>query len=100
MRYGHRAEEHEEEFGNDARRDNPAAALHDLITRSRSEGFGKKCRGASCGNFVLSAGAYDAFYQNALIVRQAVRDDFSTAFLNVDVLLTPGCNCGADDCRF
>ena len=90
VRYGHRAEEHEEEFGNDARRDNPAAALHDLITRSRSEGFGEEVqRRIMAGNFVLSAGAYDAFYQNALIVRQAVRDDFSTAFSSVDVLLTP-----------
>lgn len=41
------------------------------------------------GNYVLSSGFYDAYYKKASQVRRLIRDDFSKALKEVDVLLTP-----------
>ncbi|HEX2797093.1 MAG TPA: Asp-tRNA(Asn)/Glu-tRNA(Gln) amidotransferase subunit GatA, partial [Immundisolibacter sp.] len=76
VRYGYRA-------------DNPAD-LTDLYKRSRSEGFGAEVkRRILIGTYVLSAGYYDAYYLKAQRVRRLIREDFLSAFGQVDVIAAP-----------
>ena len=64
--------------------------LIDMYTRSRAEGFGTEVkRRIMLGTYALSAGYYDAYYLKAQKVRTLIRQDFSTAFEQADVLLTP-----------
>ena len=66
--------------------------LLDMYTRSRSEGFGVEVkRRIMLGTYALSAGYYDAYYKKASQVRTLVRDDFSSAFRECDVIITPTC---------
>jgi len=41
------------------------------------------------GTYALSAGYYDAYYKKALKVRRLIREDYETAFREVDVLMGP-----------
>jgi len=69
--------------------DNPTD-LEDLYKRSRSEGFGAEVkRRILVGTYALSAGYYDAYYKRAQKVRRLIRDDFSRAFKDVDVIMGP-----------
>jgi aspartyl-tRNA(Asn)/glutamyl-tRNA(Gln) amidotransferase subunit A len=62
----------------------------DLYSRSRVEGFGPEVkRRIMVGNFVLSAGYYDAFYNKACKVRQLIRQDFDKVFQEVDAVICP-----------
>ncbi|UQB41757.1 Asp-tRNA(Asn)/Glu-tRNA(Gln) amidotransferase subunit GatA [Thiomicrospira microaerophila] len=64
--------------------------LNDLYTRSRAEGFGAEVkRRIMVGAYALSAGYYDAYYLKAQKVRRLVRDDFTRAFEQCDVILGP-----------
>lgn len=64
--------------------------LSDLYCRSRSEGFGKEVkRRIMIGTYVLSAGYYDAYYLQAQKIRHLIRDDFSRALEQVDVIAGP-----------
>lgn len=64
--------------------------LIDMYTRSRAEGFGTEVkRRIMLGTYALSSGYYDAYYLKAQKVRALIRQDFSDAFGQVDVLLTP-----------
>src|SRR3990167_1642434 len=64
--------------------------IDDLYKRSRSEGFGEEVqRRILIGTYVLSSGFYDAFYLKAQKIRRLIRDDFLTAFKEVDLILTP-----------
>lgn len=64
--------------------------LHDLYTRSRSEGFGDEVqRRILMGTYALSAGYFDAYYIKAQKVRRLIRDDFVKAFERCDVIATP-----------
>jgi aspartyl-tRNA(Asn)/glutamyl-tRNA(Gln) amidotransferase subunit A len=64
--------------------------LHEMYQNSRSEGFGDEVkRRIMLGTFVLSSGYYDAYYTQAQKVRRLIRDDYTTVFNEVDVLLTP-----------
>lgn len=66
--------------------------LLDMYTRSRSEGFGVEVkRRIMLGTYALSAGYYDAYYKKASQVRTLIRDDFSSAFRECDVIITPTC---------
>jgi aspartyl-tRNA(Asn)/glutamyl-tRNA(Gln) amidotransferase subunit A len=66
------------------------ADLADLYCRSRGEGFGKEVkRRIMIGAYVLSAGYYDAYYLQAQKIRHLIRDDFQTAFKEVDVIAGP-----------
>jgi aspartyl-tRNA(Asn)/glutamyl-tRNA(Gln) amidotransferase subunit A len=66
--------------------------LWDLYTRSRSEGFGVEVkRRIMLGTYALSAGYYDAYYKKASQVRTLIRNDFSSAFRECDVIITPTC---------
>lgn len=64
--------------------------LEDLYLRSRSEGFGDEVkRRIMVGTYALSAGYYDAYYRKAQKIRRLIKQDFDTAFRNVDVILGP-----------
>jgi len=76
VRYGYRCEDPKD--------------LEDLYKRSRGEGFGDEVkRRIMIGTYVLSAGYYDAYYLKAQKIRRLIRNDFSQAFSQVDVILGP-----------
>lgn len=66
------------------------ATTEEMMARSRAEGFGPEVtRRILLGTYALSAGYYDAFYGQAQRVRSAIRADFSQAYSQVDVLVSP-----------
>ncbi|MGH8435890.1 MAG: Asp-tRNA(Asn)/Glu-tRNA(Gln) amidotransferase subunit GatA [Pseudomonas sp.] len=76
VRFGHRCE-------------NPTD-LTDLYKRSRAEGFGLEVqRRIMVGAYALSAGYYDAYYLQAQKIRRLIKNDFMSAFNEVDVILGP-----------
>lgn len=57
---------------------------------SRSEGFGMEVkRRIMLGNFVLSSGYYDAYYNKALKAKKLIQNAFFDAFNKYDILLGP-----------
>ena len=69
--------------------DDPAD-LTDLYKRSRAEGFGDEVkRRIMVGTYALSAGYYDAYYLKAQKIRRLIKNDFVSAFEEVDVILGP-----------
>ena len=67
-----------------------AESLDEMYALTRAEGFGEEVqRRIMIGTYVLSAGYYDAYYLKAQRVRRLIRNDFDTAFENVDAILTP-----------
>lgn len=68
----------------------PGDDLLEMYENSRAEGFGAEVkRRILIGTYVLSAGYYDAYYQKAQKIRTLIKNDFTTAFEKVDLLLTP-----------
>ncbi|MBI4179880.1 Asp-tRNA(Asn)/Glu-tRNA(Gln) amidotransferase subunit GatA [bacterium] len=68
----------------------PAGNLIEQYLNTRSAGFGREVkRRIMLGTYALSSGYYDAYYLKALKVRRLIHDDFSKAFAQADVLLTP-----------
>lgn len=64
--------------------------LSDLYERSRSEGFGAEVkRRIMIGTYALSAGYYDAYYEQARRGRRAILNSFLQAFKECDVILGP-----------
>jgi aspartyl-tRNA(Asn)/glutamyl-tRNA(Gln) amidotransferase subunit A len=83
VRYGHRTQE-------------DCATIKDMITKSRTEGFGSEVqRRIIIGTFALSRKSYESYYKKALEIRRLVLNDFHAVFRSkenpsgVDVLLTP-----------
>jgi aspartyl-tRNA(Asn)/glutamyl-tRNA(Gln) amidotransferase subunit A len=75
IRYGLRAE---------------GATTEELMARTRAQGFGPEVtRRILLGTYALSAGYYDAFYGQAQRVRAALRAEFTSAYENVDALVSP-----------
>jgi aspartyl-tRNA(Asn)/glutamyl-tRNA(Gln) amidotransferase subunit A len=61
-----------------------------LYRRSRAEGFGPEVkRRVMLGTYALSAGYYDAYYLKALQVRRLIRNDYNSAFQQVDLIIGP-----------
>lgn len=57
---------------------------------TRGQGFGAEVkRRIMLGTYALSAGYYDAYYGKAQAVRTLIRQDFDTAFKQVDVIVAP-----------
>lgn len=76
VRFGHRCE-------------NPQS-LEDLYLRSRDEAFGKEVkRRIMIGTYALSTGYYDAYYLKAQKIRRLIKNDFVSAFKDVDLILGP-----------
>ncbi len=64
--------------------------LEDLYKRSRAEGFGSEVKNRiMVGTYALSAGYYDAYYLQAQKIRRLIKNDFVSAFAEVDVILGP-----------
>jgi len=68
----------------------PGDSLDDMYMNTRGEGFGEEVqRRILIGTYVLSSGYYDAYYIKAQKVRTLIANDFTKAFEDVDVILTP-----------
>ena len=78
MRYGLRA-------GDDG-----SASTEQVMRLSRAAGFGDEAkRRIIIGTYALSAGYYDAYYGSAQKVRTLIARDFTSAFEQCDVLVSP-----------
>ncbi len=74
---------------------------HEMICKTRSEGFGKEVqRRILLGTYVLSAGYYDAYYKKAQNLRGRIIGDFARAFERCDLLLAPTVPMTAFPCGF
>ncbi|GGD56577.1 Asp-tRNA(Asn)/Glu-tRNA(Gln) amidotransferase subunit GatA [Croceicoccus mobilis] len=68
------------------------AGLQDMYAATRAEGFGAEVkRRIMIGTYVLSAGFYDAYYNQAQKIRTLIAQDFAKAFEQCDVILAPTC---------
>ena len=77
-------------YGYSAAKEKETDALLDVYLKTRMSGFGKEVRRRILlGAHVLSAGHYEAYYLRAQKVRTLISEDFSRAFKDVDVILTP-----------
>jgi len=64
--------------------------LVEMYERTRGEGFGPEVkRRVLIGTYALSSGYYDAYYGQAQRVRRLVKEDFETAFADVDLIASP-----------
>lgn len=64
--------------------------LLQMYLNTRSDGFGKEVkRRIFTGNYILSAGYYDAYYKKAVGLRKLIRADFTEAYKQVDVIAMP-----------
>lgn len=64
--------------------------LDEMVSKTRTEGFGKEVqRRILLGNYVLSAGYYDAYYKKAQMLRRVIIRDFDRLFEGYDAILTP-----------
>lgn len=74
--YGYRAQE--------------AETLLDMYKQTRSQGFGAEVkRRILIGTYALSSGYYDAYYKKASQVRTLILGDFTRAFTDCDLLVSP-----------
>ena len=76
VKYGYRAKQYD--------------GIVDMYVQTRNEGFGPEVkRRIMLGNYVLSAGYYDAYYLKALKVRTLIKRDFDSLFEKFDCILSP-----------
>ncbi len=76
VRYGHRSKE-----SND---------LIDMYKNTKYEGFGEEVkRRIIIGTYALSAGYYDEYYGRASKIRSLIMDDFTNAFKECDIIISP-----------
>ncbi len=67
-----------------------AKNIREVYFKSRSEGFGKEVKKRiMLGNFVLSSGYFDAYYNKALKVKGLIVKAFAEAYTKYDFLLGP-----------
>ncbi|MEV6967201.1 Asp-tRNA(Asn)/Glu-tRNA(Gln) amidotransferase subunit GatA [Hamadaea sp. NPDC051192] len=65
-------------------------SLEEVMSMTREAGFGPEVkRRIIIGTYALSSGYYDAYYGQAQKVRTLITRDFTTAFEQVDVLVSP-----------
>ncbi|MGO1117188.1 Asp-tRNA(Asn)/Glu-tRNA(Gln) amidotransferase subunit GatA [Rhodovibrionaceae bacterium A322] len=65
-------------------------SLDAMYEATRAEGFGAEVRRRILlGTYVLSAGYYDAYYNQARKVRTMIAHDFREAYSSVDLILAP-----------
>lgn len=76
IRYGYRAPE--------------AKTLDEVYVETRTQGFGDEVkRRIMLGTYSLSAGYYDAYFNQAAKVRTLIRQDFDNVFKDHDLILAP-----------
>ena len=72
------------------RRATDAKNLEEIYLKSRTEGFGDEVkRRIMLGNYVLSSGYFDAYYNKARSLQANLRDEFLKAFKSCDILIMP-----------
>jgi aspartyl-tRNA(Asn)/glutamyl-tRNA(Gln) amidotransferase subunit A len=65
-------------------------SLEEVMSLTREAGFGPEVkRRIILGTYALSSGYYDAYYGQAQKVRTLITRDFTSAFAQVDVLISP-----------
>jgi aspartyl-tRNA(Asn)/glutamyl-tRNA(Gln) amidotransferase subunit A len=65
-------------------------SLEEVMSLTREAGFGPEVkRRIIIGTYALSSGYYDAYYGQAQKVRTLITQDFTSAFEQVDVLVSP-----------
>ena len=70
--------------------DDDTLSAEDVMGATREAGFGAEVkRRIILGTYALSAGYYDAYYGQAQKVRTLISQDFTHAFEQVDVLVSP-----------
>jgi aspartyl-tRNA(Asn)/glutamyl-tRNA(Gln) amidotransferase subunit A len=70
--------------------DDGSHSLEEVMSLTREQGFGPEVkRRIVLGTYALSAGYYDAYYGQAQKVRTLITRDFTSAFDDVDVLVSP-----------
>jgi len=68
----------------------PADTIQEVYSKTRGSGFGREVRRRMMiGAFVLSAGYTDAYYRKARDLQDAIRAEFSSAFTELDAIVTP-----------
>jgi len=73
-------------------RSKEAKTLVDMYLNTREAGFGTEVkRRILVGNYTLSAGHRDAYYDKAQQIRAMLRAEFEAVFANVDLLISPTC---------
>lgn len=76
IRYGYRTEN--------------ANNLEDIYVKSRSEGFGSEIkRRIMFGTYSLSAGYFDAYFNQAAKIRTMIINDFKAVFKDYDLIIAP-----------
>ena len=69
---------------------NDSRDIIEMYKTTRTKYFGDEVkRRIILGTFILSSGYYDSYYNKALKVRRLIKNDFTSAFKTVDILLTP-----------
>jgi aspartyl-tRNA(Asn)/glutamyl-tRNA(Gln) amidotransferase subunit A len=64
--------------------------LFDTYAMTRGQGFGKEVRRRIIlGTYILSHGYYDAYYNSAVKIRNAIKNELQNAFKDVDAIITP-----------
>ncbi|KAA0252880.1 MAG: Asp-tRNA(Asn)/Glu-tRNA(Gln) amidotransferase subunit GatA [Chlorobiota bacterium] len=72
------------------KRSDKQSSLGEMYVETRSKGLGKEVkRRIMLGNYVLSGGYYDAYFNKAQKVRRLIKDDFTRVFMDHDLILTP-----------
>ncbi|NJK64300.1 MAG: Asp-tRNA(Asn)/Glu-tRNA(Gln) amidotransferase subunit GatA [Synechococcaceae cyanobacterium SM2_3_1] len=67
-----------------------AEGLVPMYAKTRDHGFGPEVkRRIMIGTYALSSGYYDAYYLKAQKVRTLIKQDFTQAFAQADVLISP-----------
>ena len=67
-----------------------AENIKDLFCKSRSEGFGDEVKKRILlGTYVLSSSHYDEYYSRAKLLQKQISDEYTKAFEECDVLITP-----------
>ncbi len=73
-----------------SRRSEKAKNIDEIYKYSRTEGFGDEVkRRIMLGNYVLSSGYFDAYYNKARSLQAKLRDEFLSAFKDCDIILMP-----------
>ncbi|MCK5098479.1 MAG: Asp-tRNA(Asn)/Glu-tRNA(Gln) amidotransferase subunit GatA [Desulfobacteraceae bacterium] len=76
VRYGHRSKDSDE--------------LVDMYKNTKYEGFGEEVkRRIIIGTYALSSGYYDEYYGRASKVRSLIMNDFTKAFNECDIIISP-----------
>lgn len=71
-------------------RQEPSDTLLDIYRETRGKFFGSEVkRRIMLGTYALSAGYYDAYYNQAQKVRTLIKKDFDSAFNKVDLIAAP-----------